>query len=235
MKLFQVISLEEVGVLTAEMPHSGFLCGKGLLAVGRQQVCRQPCASWQFPEAAPGLHLCRAAHCWPSLPGAPAAGAIWRYGVWRLPGHQTTTRLGSGSVCLAFYLFCPVCFQLPLWRSIPNKYLDCTLHLSAASGSPTCNSGLCPCLRSGSVAIGAENWLLQSLLQQSPGSQWHLELDLLPNPSSSQSELTLSSPAFLRGLAFEEFGLRPVAEADCHGVLRMNLKGSLAVSILYNK
>lgn len=59
MKLFQVISLEEVSVLTAEMTRSGFLCGKGLLAVEWQQVCRQPCASWQFPEAAPGLHLCR--------------------------------------------------------------------------------------------------------------------------------------------------------------------------------
>lgn len=95
MKIFQVISLEEVSVLTAEMPAQVSSAGR---AVGWKPVCRQPCASWQFLEAAPGLCLCRelltSDH---PLPGAPPSGAIWRYGVWRLPGHQTTPRLGPGS------------------------------------------------------------------------------------------------------------------------------------------
>lgn len=58
MKIFQVVSLEAVSVLMADA-QSGFLCGKDLLAVGWKLVCRQPCASWQFLEAAPGLHLCK--------------------------------------------------------------------------------------------------------------------------------------------------------------------------------
>ena len=47
--------LEEVGVLTAEMRHGGFLWGRGLLAAGWKEACRQPCASCQFLE----VHLCR--------------------------------------------------------------------------------------------------------------------------------------------------------------------------------
>lgn len=76
------MSLEEVGVLTTEMLPSGILCGKGLLAVGWKEVCRQPCVSWQFPEGPPELQLCgevlTADH---ALPGAPASDAICRHGV----------------------------------------------------------------------------------------------------------------------------------------------------------